>query len=58
MGKKLTVLIDESLDERFREAVFKNKGMRRGNLTEAIAEAIQLWIEMKSRGGEQKNGKT
>lgn len=45
MGKKLTFIIDDKLDEKFREAVFKMKGMRRGNLTEAIEEAIELWIE-------------
>jgi hypothetical protein len=47
MVKKLTVLIDDKLDEKFRETVFKQKGMRRGNLTEAIEEAIDLWINQK-----------
>jgi len=42
---KLTVLIDDKLDEKFREAVFKKKGMHKGNITEAIEEAIDLWIE-------------
>jgi hypothetical protein len=45
MVKKLTVLIDDKLDEEFRETVFKKKGMHRGNITEAIEEAIDLWIE-------------
>lgn len=45
MGKKLTVIIPDQLDEQFREAVFKAKGMHRGNITEAIEEAITLWIE-------------
>jgi hypothetical protein len=44
MPKKLTVLIDDKLDERFREAVFKKKGMHKGNITEAIEEAIECWI--------------
>jgi hypothetical protein len=44
MPKKLTVLIDDKLDARFREAVFKKKGMHRGNITEAIEEAINCWI--------------
>ena len=44
MVKKLTVLIDDKLDEKFREAVFKKKGMHRGNLTEAVEEAIDLWV--------------
>lgn len=45
MGRKLTVLLDDKLDERFREAVFRSKGMRRGNLTEAIEEALEAWIK-------------
>lgn len=42
--KKLTVLIKDELDEEFREAVFKKKGMHRGNIKEAIEEAIEMWI--------------
>lgn len=45
MAKKLTVLIEDDLDERFRVAVFKAKGMHKGNLTEAVEEALELWIE-------------
>lgn len=41
---KLTVLIKDDLDKKFREAIFKSKGMYRGNITEAIEEAIELWI--------------
>lgn len=44
MPKKMTVLIKDDLDERFREAVFKSKGMHRGNITEAVEEAIEMWI--------------
>lgn len=44
MVKKLTVLLDDELDRKFREAVFKAKGLRRGSITEAIEEAIELWI--------------
>jgi hypothetical protein len=51
MGKKLTVIIDDKRDERFREAVFKSKGMHRGNITEAIEEAIDLWIDKQKRSG-------
>lgn len=50
MGKaKLTVLIEEKLDKRFREAIFKSKGMYRGNITEAVEEAIDLWIEKEAK---------
>lgn len=50
VGKKLTVIIDDERDERFREAVFRSKGMRRGNITKAIEEAIDLWIAKVMKG--------
>ena len=46
---KLTVLIEKELDTRFREAIFKSKGMYRGNITEAIEEAIDLWISKQKK---------
>lgn len=45
MPKKLTVLIKDDLDDRFRETVFKTKGMHKGNLTEALEEAMECWIK-------------
>jgi hypothetical protein len=49
MAKKLTVLIEDDLDERFREAVFKKKGMHKGNITAAIEEALECWIRQSSK---------
>lgn len=43
MGKIYVVLPDE-LEERFRETVFNRLGMKKGNLTIAIEEAIVDWI--------------
>jgi hypothetical protein len=45
MPKKLTVLIRDDLDEEFRNAVFQRKGMHKGNITEALEEAIDQWIK-------------
>lgn len=59
MGKKLTIMLDDATDKRLRETVFKAKGMRKGNLSEAIEEAIELWIEKelsKSEKSERNNG--
>ena len=55
MGKKLTIIINDELDERFRETVFKSLGMRRGNLTKAVEEAIDLWIERERAEEEKEN---
>ena len=49
MAKKLTVLLKDDLDEKFREAVFKTKGLHKGNITEAVEEAIQCWIEKQDK---------
>ena len=42
---KLTVMLEDELDDRFRRAVFESKGLRRGAITEAVEEAIEVWIE-------------
>lgn len=44
MGK-LNFVIRDTLDEKFRGEVFKRKGMKKGNLTEALEEALELWID-------------
>lgn len=47
------VIVSDELDQRFRDAVYKSKGMKRGNLKEAIKEAIEMWISaQESRGRE------
>jgi hypothetical protein len=40
----MDVYLTEEEEKRFREAVFKRKGMKRGNISEAIQEAVLLWI--------------
>jgi len=43
MGR-IDVTLPDDLEKRLRGAVFKRKGMKRGNLKEAVNEAIILWI--------------
>jgi len=43
MGK-INLSIDNDLERRFREEVFKRLGMKRGNIQQAIEEAIEVWI--------------
>jgi len=50
----MTLVIDEELEKRFREAVFKDKGMKRGNISLCLEEALEMWIEKKAR---QQKGK-
>lgn len=51
MGKMNIDILDE-LDEQFREAVFNRFGMKKGNLTIAIEEAITDWI---NKGSDKKD---
>jgi Arc/MetJ-type ribon-helix-helix transcriptional regulator len=43
MGR-IDVILEDDFEKKFREMVFKRYGMKRGNMTEAIREALQLWM--------------
>jgi hypothetical protein len=43
MGK-MNIVLDDKLEERFRKAVFEAKGMKKGNISESLEEAITKWI--------------
>jgi len=47
-------MIRDDLDEEFRNAVFKKKGMHKGNLSEAIEEALEMWIDEQTRKVEKR----
>lgn len=53
MGK-LNIKIREDVDAKFRRAVFRKKGMKKGNLTTAVEEAMLLWIAAPSKPSEDK----
>jgi len=42
---KMTIKIDEELGRKFRAKVIEVKGNKKGALSEAIEEAIKLWLE-------------
>ena len=48
------MVLDDKREERFREAIFKSKGMRKGNISEAMEEAIDLWIQQQEEKKERK----
>jgi hypothetical protein len=44
MGK-MNVVLKDDLEEKFRRTVFERKGMKKGNISIALEEAIEQWIE-------------
>jgi hypothetical protein len=41
---RIDVYLTAEREKRFKEEVFKRKGMKKGNISEAVEEAISLWI--------------
>jgi hypothetical protein len=44
MGK-LNIVLKDEVEQKFRRAVFERKGMKKGNISEALEEAINQWME-------------
>lgn len=42
--KRIDVYLTEDQERRFKRQVFRRKGMKKGNISEAVQEAILLWI--------------
>ena len=45
----IKVILPDDMEEKFRNEVFKSKGMKKGNLTIAIEEAVTAWIEAQQK---------
>jgi hypothetical protein len=50
MGK-MNIVLKDDIEGKFRKAVFEKKGMRKGNISEALEEAIVMWVQ--ARPGEE-----
>jgi hypothetical protein len=48
MGK-MNIILQDKTEEKFRKAVADYKGFKKGNLSEALEEAINLWISHNSK---------
>jgi hypothetical protein len=53
----MNVVIDDRLEERFRKAIADTKGLRKGNISEALEEAIDLWIRAKTMKSDVQSSK-
>jgi phage gp36-like protein len=45
----IKVILSDELEQRFREEIFKSKGMKKGNISIAVEEAIKMWIEAQQK---------
>ena len=52
----MNVVIDDKLEERFRKTIADTKGLRKGNISDALAEAIELWIRTNTLKNVQSTG--
>lgn len=43
MGR-IDIILPDELEAKFREEVYKRKGMKRGNIAKSVQEAIETWI--------------
>ena len=51
MGR-IDIVISDDLEEKFRKEVFIRKGMKKGNLSKAVEEAMLLWIDSQKENDE------
>ena len=59
-GRKLgriEINLPDDLEKQLRETIFRRKGMKKGNLKEALSEAIILWITAGGKGKSKKEEK-
>jgi hypothetical protein len=45
MGR-LVLIIPDELEQRFRDAVYRRYGMKKGNIAKAVIEALEMWIKV------------
>lgn len=41
---RLQIVLDEDLDRRFRQAILQDRGLKKGDISDVFAEAVELWI--------------
>ena len=53
---KMNIVVEDDIEERFRRTVANTKGFRKGNISIALQEAIELWIKEQTRRKSSKDG--
>lgn len=49
MGK-INIALNDEIEEKFRKAVYHRMGMKKGNISKALEEAIEHWIKTYNKG--------
>jgi hypothetical protein len=47
----IKIILSDKMEKDFREEIFKKYGMKKGNITYAVEEAIDLWIKKNRKTG-------
>ena len=55
--RKMNIVIKDETEERLRRAIADYMGVKKGNISKAIEEAINLWIDRKSEIHRRGQGK-
>lgn len=45
----MNIVLTEECEKKFRKAVYERKGYKKGNISDAIEEAIELWLEQEEK---------
>ena len=52
----MNVVVDDKLEDRFRKTVADSKGMKKGNISIALEEALDAWIKEQNKKSVNKKG--
>jgi hypothetical protein len=57
MGK-LNIAVKKDIDDSFRREVFRRKGLKKGNIKQAVEEAMLLWINTTQNSNKEDDRKS
>ena len=46
---KMNIVLSDEREKKFRKTVYETKGYKKGNISEAIEEAIDCWIQNQTK---------
>jgi predicted nucleic acid-binding protein len=46
---RMNIIVSDEVEKKFREVIFRKYGMKKGNITKAVEEAINEWIKQEKK---------